>query len=161
MVTCSVCGKEFKSRAGLAGHQQFKHAPLAATGASYEQQGRVSIAASLAAGEAAGDQVGEVLEAAFSEQLERLETMLGGERHRRDREVAQLAFDKGYERGKADMLEIPGVELAKDYNDEAKEYNEKYPDHSPMVDSFGDMPGVREAMKNYRTGMAIIEIYRD
>ncbi len=129
MVTCNVCGKEFKSRAGLAGHQQFKHAPLAATGASYEQQGRVSIAAPLAAGEAASEAategVGEVLEAAFSEQLERLETMLGGERHRRDREVAQLAFDKGYERGKADMLEIPGVESAKNYNDRAKEHNEK------------------------------------
>ena len=71
------------------------------------------------------DGVGEVLEAAFSEQLERLETMLGGDRHRRDHEVAQLAFGKGYERGKADMLEIPGVESAKNYNDRAKEHNEK------------------------------------
>ena len=159
MVTCSVCGKEFKSRAGLAGHQQFKHAPLAATGASYEQQGRVSIAASLAAGEAAGDQVGEVLEAAFSEQLERLETMLGGERHRRDREVAQLAFDKGYERGKADMLEIPGVELAKDYNDRAKARNEQCPS-KPIVDSFGDIPGVREAMDKYWVGNKMITLIR-
>ena len=128
------------------------------TGSSYEQQGRVSIAASLAAGEAAGDQVGEVLEAAFSEQLERLETMLGGERHRRDREVAQLAFDKGYERGKADMFEIPGVELAKAYNDEANQYNEQNPDQTPKVDSIGDIPGVREAMEKYRLGGAIVEI---
>ena len=101
-----------------------------------------------------------MLEAAFSEQLERLETMLGGERHRRDREVAQLAFDKGYERGKADMLEIPGVELAKGYNDEANEYNENYPDHPPMVDSFGDIPDVREAMEKYRFGKTMIEITR-
>ena len=84
--------------------------------------------------------------------------MLGGECHLRDREVAQLAFDKGYERGKADMLDIPGVELAKGYNDEAKEYNEKYPDHSPMVDSFGDIPGVREAMEEYLLGNALITI---
>ncbi len=72
-----------------------------------------------------------------------------------------MAFDKGFERGKADMLEISGVDLAKGYNDEANKYNEQNPGHTPMVDSFGDISGVGEAMKNYRVGKAIIEVYRD
>ncbi len=99
-----------------------------------------------------------MLEAAFSEQLERLETMLGGERHRRDHEVAQLAFDKGYERGKAAMLEIPGVELAKGYNDRAKARNEQCP-RRPILDSFGDIPGVREAMDK-KVGNKMITLIR-
>jgi len=167
MAWCQICKKEFKSQQGLSGHQQLKHAGEG----SAQRQCEGSFGAQTSAGEvlASGNVgAGVALGQRSDEQLERIESTLEGlvgradsERHQRDHEVAQLAFDKGYERAMADMIKIPGVELAKAYNDEANARNEKYPDQSPMVDSFGDMPGVWEAMNQYRIGMAIIEIYRD
>jgi len=165
MAWCETCQQEFKSQQGLRGHQQLKHAGERTA----QRQGDGSASGSVGAGDGSASgcaSAGVAQSQGSSEQLERIEQTLEGlvgradsGRHQRDHEVAQLAFDKGYERGKADMFKIPGVELAKLYNDESIEYNQQISDQiSPKVDSIGDIPGVREAMNKYRLGGSIIQI---
>jgi len=157
MVSCEICGKEFKNRAGLAGHQQNKHAPTAASIARCEQHQQQAQAAPLAAGE----QQSEVSVA----QLERIEVALGellvsGEEFHQLEQQIKDAFTRGAREAVSTMVAIPGVSAAKNFNDWSKQHEVEHPGF-PVVHSWEDVPGVKELIEKYQMDNSVFTLVTD
>jgi len=153
MVRCQVCQQDFKSKQGLSGHQQLKHAGEH----SAERQCEGSCSAHSTAGEGsprAEASGGAALSQGSVAQLERIEAALGellvsGEEFHQLEQQIKDSFTRGMREAVSTMVAIPGVSTAKIFNDWSKDHEVAYPQF-PVVHSWEDVPGVKELIEKYQ-----------
>jgi len=161
MVRCQICQQDFKSKQGLSGHQQLKHAGEH----SAERQCEGSFGAHSNAGDGSvsgGGSGGAALGQGSVAQLERIELALGelqvsGEEFHQLEQQIKDAFTRGMREAVSTMVAIPGVSTAKNFNDWSKEHEVEHPQF-PVVHSWEDVPGVKELIEKYQTGNSVFTL---
>jgi len=169
MFDCELCGGQFKNRSGLSGHKRMAHNSESTS----ETTPRVVQEHSRSTSPSTKEVVQECLEEYLGEHLEpireALDHLLSGSEHTHGGDpdcrhchdalhaISAKGWEEGFEEGVRRLTATPGVMAAREFNDWAKERNAEHPG-DPVVTSFVDVPGVKEAIEKYQLGQAVVTI---
>jgi len=169
MFDCEFCGGQFKNRSGLSGHKRMAHNSESTS----ETTPRVVQEHSRSTSPSTKEVVQECLEEYLGEHLEpireALDHLLSGSEHTHGGDpdcrhchdalhaIGAKSWEEGFEEAVRRLTATPGVMAAREFNDWAKERNVEHP-VDPVVTSFVDVPGVKEAIEKYQLGQAVVTI---
>jgi len=172
MVSCNLCSKTFKNQAGLAGHKQLKHRSEVSTPAldqstpALDQSTPALDQSTPALDQSTTDHSNEyqattgenilTLITNLSEQLGPILDRLSDEHSTANGCTCDTAREI-YQQAVTNLLSLPGLKDALDFYQAQHQHNEEHPAH-PVTENWHHVPGVKEAIKEYVTGHAIIHI---
>jgi len=165
MFDCELCGGQFKNRSGLSGHKRMAHhsESTSETTPQVVQEHSRSTSASTK------EVVRECLEEHLEPIQEALDSLLSGSEHTHGGDpdcrhchdalhaIEAKSYEQGFDEGVRRLAATSGVMAAREFNDWAKERNVEHP-VDPVVTSFVDVPGVKEAIEKYQLGESVITI---
>ena len=161
---CELCQKSFKTTQGLLGHQRMVHNVGAAqNNGETEQNSHECRCGAVQHYQHKGGILAPQGSTEVEKRLELIESAmehLGDKDHQREHELVRKAYDEGFQRGVAGMVDIPGVLAAKGFNDWSQEHEREHPSF-PVVHGWDGVPGAKELIAEYQLSKSVIKVVPD